>query len=415
MYRTDSGRSVETFNFTQADINLKRIVYRHTAKYMQYQEYDFFKFEAVADYAPYRLKSVFNIVISLTSSQPGGIDKYVKISNLLSREGSNSTLSSRNINISGIIDFLTYGPASGLMNELPMLRVKLISVPDHGTLLLRGKMLSKGDSFTQNDVEAGVVVYSHDHSDSTEDKVKLAVFLLPDLSGQRDLKVYETSMNISITPVNDKKPFLVTKTPSMVVVRGQSKILTKDMLEVQDPDTEPKDIRFTMLDSGLQGRLVYANSPSLPISTFSQQDINDGRVMYVHDGATSQTQFYFSVTDGRYQPRETGLSRHFRIHVIPLSLELKNQSLICLEQGTTTAIITSANMGVHSNGDRQRILYTIKEKPKAGQLLVEDNPADSFYQVGLFLYLIPIFATFTTFTTKILSIFNIGKRTFMLL
>ena len=413
MYRTDSGRSVETFNFTQADINLERIVYRHTAKYMQYQEYDFFKFEAVADYAPYRLKSVFNIVISLTSSQPGGIDKYVKISNLLSREGSNSTLSSRNINISGIIDFLTYGPASGLMNELPMLRVKLISVPDHGTLLLRGKMLSKGDSFTQNDVEAGVVVYSHDHSDSTEDKVKLAVFLLPDLSGQRDLKVYETSMNISITPVNDKKPFLVTKTPSMVVVRGQSKILTKDMLEVQDPDTEPKDIRFTMLDSGLQGRLVYANSPSLPISTFSQQDINDGRVMYVHDGATSQTQFYFSVTDGRYQPRETGLSRHFRIHVIPLSLELKNQSLICLEQGTTTAIITSANMGVHSNGDRQRILYTIKEKPKAGQLLVEDNPADSFYQVGLFLYLIPIFAT--TFTTKILSIYNIGKRTCMLL
>ena len=38
-------------------------------------------------------------------------------------------------------------------------------------------------------------------------------------------------------------------------------------------------------------------------------------------------------------------------------------------------------MGVHSNGDRQRILYTVKEKPGAGQLLVEDNPADSFYQV----------------------------------
>ena len=342
MYKTLSGRMMETFNFTQADINENRLFYRHTSKYMQLKEYDFFKFEAVADYAPYRLKSVFNIVISLTASGGGtgphntGIHKYVKISNLLSREGSNTTLSSRNVNISGIIDFLTYGPASGLMNEMPILRIKLRSVPEHGTMTLRRKMMGKGDTFTQNDVEAGVVVYSHDHSDSLTDKIGLAVYLLPDMTGLRDLKVYETTMNVSITPVNDKKPYLVTKTPSMVVVRGQSKILTKDMLEVADPDTPPKDIRYTMLDSGLQGRLVYATSVSLPISTFSQKDINDGRVMYVHDGATSQTQFYFSVTDGRYQPRETGLSRHFRIHVIPLSLELKNHSTICLEQGTTT-------------------------------------------------------------------------------
>merc|ERR1719474_2381446 len=158
--------------------------------------------------------------------------------------------------------------------------------------------------------------------------------------------LYQSQLNVTIVPLNDRMPFLVTKNPSMVVVRGQSKSINRDMLEVEDPDTDPVDIRFN-----------------------------------IHDGASSQTQFYFSATDGRFQPRETGLSRHFRIHVIPLTLELRNKTTISLDQGTTTAFITNHNMGAATNGDRKQTKYRLIEKPKAGKLLVEDKQTNIFLQV----------------------------------
>merc|ERR1719474_1577228 len=224
--------------------------------------------------------------------------------------------------------------------------------------------------------------------------------------------LYQSQLNVTIVPLNDRMPFLVTKNPSMVVVRGQSKSINRDMLEVEDPDTDPVDIRFNILDNGLQGKLVYADQTSRTITTFSQQDVNDEKVFYIHDGASSQTQFYFSATDGRFQPRETGLSRHFRIHVIPLTLELRNKTTISLDQGTTTAIITNKNMGAFSNGDRKQTKYRLIEKPKAGKLLVEDKQTNIFLQVNVdreeFVYM----QTDMTFSNDsfIAEITNLDKR-----
>lgn len=372
---------MDTHNFTQENINSHRIFYKHEAPFKHLQEYDSFSFEAVADYAPYRLKSVFNIVITLASEQPGGIDRYIKISPVVCPEGGNVTVYPRNLNTTGILEFLRTGPGISLPNNIPPLRIRLTSTPLRGKLTLREGAAKQGDSFTQLDLDNGRLIYSHDHSDTLSDRVGIAVYLVGDLSGTQDILVYQSQLNISITPVNDRMPFLVTKNPGMVVVRGQSKLINRDMLEIQDPDTEPRDIRYTVLDSGLQGRLVYTDQPAAPILQFSQQDINQGRLLYLHDGASTQTQFYFSATDGRFQPRETGLSRHFRIHVVPLTLDLQNRTVIRLDQGTTTAIIANTNMGAASNGDRDQIRYTVTRRPGAGQLLVEDRPADVFYQV----------------------------------
>lgn len=69
----------------------------------------------------------------------------------------------------------------------------------------------------------------------------------------------------------------------------------------------------------------------------------------------------------------------------PYMTNIKNAKFyeikIRIFQGTTTAILTNRNLGASSNGDRNRILYRITRKPEAGQLLVEDKPADVFSQV----------------------------------
>merc|ERR1719471_2276363 len=268
---------------------------------------------------------------------------------------------------------------------MPVLRLRFTNTPLRGVLSLGNQVVSEGMYFSQRDIDMGLLKYSHDHSDSTLDRIGVAVFLTGDSVGSpgKDLLVFETSLNVSITPVNDRMPFLVTKNPSMVVVRGQAKVINADMLEVRDQDTGPEDIIYTILDNSLQGKIVFRDRLSHSVTRFTQKDVNDDRVLYLHDGSSPQTQFYFSVTDGRFQPRETGLSRHFRIHVIPLTLSVENHTSISLEQGTTTAFITNRNMGAGTNGRREDIQYTITVPPRGGQLLVEDRHAEVFWQTNI--------------------------------
>ena len=341
LYLNDGGRYQEVQNFTQSNINTSRIFYRHEKAFNNLKDYDSFNFEAMADYAPYRYKATFNIGISVTSMIPGGMDRYLALSPVICLEGGNITILSQNLNTTGIIDFIQQGRGVPL-STAPQLNIVFRSVPLHGQLHLGIRLARVGDSFGQRDVDRGQIRYSHDHSDSLQDRVGLAVYLVPEGQGKgiKDLLVWTGNLNISITPVNDRMPHLVTKNPSMVVVRGQTKTITRDMLEVKDPDTVSQAIVYTILDNSLQGRIVFKEKTSHSIQHFSQADINENRVIYLHDGSSAQTQFYFSVSDGRFQPRETGLSRHFRIHVIPLTLAMANYSDIVVQQGTTTAFIT---------------------------------------------------------------------------
>lgn len=385
LFLGSDGGYQEVTNFTQANINNSRVFYRHEKPFNELKAYDTFTFEAMADYAPYRLKSKFNIVISVTSMISGGIDRYISISPVTCQEGGNVTIYPQNLNTTGIIEFIQRGRGVALGPGPPHLRLKFAASPLRGQLSLGVRQVRTGDTFTQMDVDRGLLRYSHDHSDSTADRVGLAVYLAAKSAngGTKDLLVWEGQLNITVTPVNDRMPHLVTKSPSMVVVRGQTKVLSRDMLEVRDPDTLPKDILYTVMDNSLQGKMVFKERLTHSISHFTQADINSERVLYQHDGSSAQTQFYFSVTDGRFQPRETGLSRHFRIHVIPLTLVLQNYSAITVQQGTTTAFITSTNLGATTNGRKDDIQYTVTIPPKGGQLLVEDRPAEVFWQINV--------------------------------
>ena len=387
LYLSDNGQYEEIQNFTQVNLNTSRIFYRHEKPFSQLQDFDFFNFEAMADYAPYRLKSVFNIVISVSAMMPGGIDRYTTVKDVTCQEGGNVTIYPQNLNTTGIVSFIRSGSGIPLGGPggLPQLRLQFTRTPLRGKLRLASKVVTEGSYFSQRDVDMGLVRYSHDHSDSTEDRLGLAVFLVGASVGipGKDILVLRTQLNVTITPVNDRMPHLVTKNPSVVVVRGQSKTINADMLEVRDPDTAPANIIYTILDNSLQGKIVFRDRSSHTVTRFTQKDINDDRVLYLHDGSSAQTQFYFSVTDGRFQPRETGLSRHFRIHVIPLTLSMANHSAAVLEQGTTTAYLTRANMGVATNGRRDNVQYTVTIPPRGGQLLVEDRPAEVFWQINI--------------------------------
>jgi hypothetical protein len=168
----------------------------------------------------------------------------------------------------------------------------------------------------------------------------------------------------------------VTDNPSMTVVQRQSKALTSEVLYAEDPDNSPDEIVYDVINSPVNGRLVFAENLTLNIVYFTQADINRERVVYIHDGTLKTIDFYFRVSDGKFQP----VHRHFRIHIIPLEIKLVNRTVIPIQQGTRMAYISSANMGVATNGQRSYTFYNVTHRPQGGQIFMNDAPASVFSQ-----------------------------------
>ena len=98
---------------------------------------------------------------------------------------------------------------------------------------------------------------------------------------------------------------------------------------------------YEIVNSPSHGHLVFAENITLPIKRFTQADVNRKRVIYFHSsgsggqrgrggggGRLKPDDFYFKVSDGQHDP----VYRHFRIHIIPLELNLANLTAIQIQQ-----------------------------------------------------------------------------------
>ena len=60
----------------------------------------------------------------------------------------------------------------------------------------------------------------------------------------------------------------------------------------------PESTTYTVLSDPGRGFLAFSSDPDMAIDSFTQQDINEGNLIYVHDGSeTSADQFRFIVID----------------------------------------------------------------------------------------------------------------------
>ena len=56
---------------------------------------------------------------------------------------------------------------------------------------------------------------------------------------------------------------------------------------------------YSVTAAPINGQLELTTNPTVAITTFTQDDINNSRLIYVHDGSeTTNDSFDFSVDDG---------------------------------------------------------------------------------------------------------------------
>lgn len=81
------------------------------------------------------------------------------------------------------------------------------------------------------------------------------------------------------------------------VNRGRSVKITLSDLTALDPDDKADDLTFSVSNAS-GGFLTLAAAPGLPVTSFSQADLQDGRVYFAHDGGGSdRAAFDVMVTD----------------------------------------------------------------------------------------------------------------------
>ncbi len=132
------------------------------------------------------------------------------------------------------------------------------------------------DSFTQAQIDAGEVYYTHtgDGDDSFEFSVT---------DGIDTIGTYSYAITINQPPERGNNAGLTLPANSTAVI-------TSDLLSVTDADDPPDKLIYTVTQFPANGTLSLG-------STFSQADINNLQLTYTHTG-TEADLFKFVVTDG---------------------------------------------------------------------------------------------------------------------
>lgn len=104
----------------------------------------------------------------------------------------------------------------------------------------------------------------------------------------------QTTFDVTILPVND--PPQIT-TNALAISEGGTVTLSGSNLTSTDADSPNGSLQYTV--SNVQnGFFALTASPTMPITSFAQNDVNTGKVVFVHDGSEFAPSYEVTVSDG---------------------------------------------------------------------------------------------------------------------
>ncbi|XP_055851625.1 chondroitin sulfate proteoglycan 4 [Episyrphus balteatus] len=363
----ENGHTAQVNEFTQEDIDNGRIFYEHTAVILELRVNDSFYFDIIAEESDRLFNQKFNIEISVSS---GGLLRFLPVPQITVDEGGIAPI---RLDFTKIYEYLK--TRAGINNA--EVYIEVLKKPNHGQIGVGNDMKSE-HRISTTDFSKKNVFYEHDHTDTLEDEIFMSVYL-----SQGIIFLCNLSIPVTVTPINDQPFKLMTHAPQMVVVESENRTITKQMLLTEDKDTAPEDIFYEVTSGPTLGVLKKTSSDEeaqeliVHSNQFTQADINNNRITYVHFGAPQSTTFCFTVTDGHFDPAY----EIFTIKVDPITiLPTDKQTPVLVPQGGTTATLQVINIGLKTNVKQHRLLYNITNSPLYGIIVLKHQPTLRFTQ-----------------------------------
>lgn len=341
--------------FTQDDLENGRIFYEHTSPMVELRTNDSFFFDVNALFAPSLIDQVFNIEISVSS---GGLLKFLPNIKIEVDEGD---LAPIHLDLSRVLEYLETRVAI----QSPELYVETYP-PAHGIIKT---MDSRKDvnRFSLIDFHSNKIFYHHDHSDTIEDKISMAVYLLVG-----NIFLCNITIPVTIRPKNDQPFYLVTTSPRISVIEGENKTITNADLLTEDADTLPDGIMYDIISNPMHGILQkisdegYVQNIVSYGNQFTQGDVNSNRIIYTHSGSPESTTFTFKVWDGEFKPAyETFSIKILPIQIVPPTIPAEPLNV---QQGSNFGNLEVKHVPIETNVQKNRLIYNITKLPTGGVL-----------------------------------------------
>lgn len=200
-------------------------------------------------------------------------------------------------------------------------------------------------SFTQADINNGLIQFVHNGSENSPSyAVSVSDGIAP--------ATVPTTVSIgSFTNVNDA-PVLATNTLS--ITEGGTVTLSAVNLSTTDPDTSTTELTYTV--SNIAGGQFKLNG--VAATSFTQDDINNGKVQFVHDGGETAPSYAVSVSDGialATTPTTVNIGTFSNVNDSPI---LATNTLSITEGATV--VLSSSNLNViDPDNTPAQLIYSI--------------------------------------------------------
>lgn len=180
-----------------------------------------------------------------------------------------------------------------VLQDFSFLYFNVTTLPNHGTICKYTHQFYEESvtMFTSTNLNSGEVHYCHDDSESHADSFQVLIFTKKELNFQ-----YVANLKVDIKLKNDNEPFLVTNKP-LLVVRGATKIISKDTLTYLDIDLDTTSNEIVYRNVAASNGWIYFYGRET--NKFTQEQINSNLISFKHNGKLSANgNITFVVTDG---------------------------------------------------------------------------------------------------------------------
>ena len=266
------------------------------------------------------------------------------------------------------IDIITDYNSVGLRPSDIIFRV--VSPPKHGEIQLNNGSPRGQPVFSLQDLQASRVSYVHDGSEGATDSVALELEFthLPEEAPSNLAMRYGFVLIVKVAAWNDRPVIILPEEDTLILVENTQVKITPKILNVLDKDDGEQSLEYTIdypsdFDTG-----YFEISDHLGvrarITKFTQEDINEGRVQYIHRGSLV-CQIGLQVSDGKDSSEAVTLL----VHAVPLELRIVRNSGIRVPPGGG-GLIYKDNLTFATNAPNQDIdiRYEIIEPPYNGEV-----------------------------------------------
>ncbi|XP_029289259.1 chondroitin sulfate proteoglycan 4 [Cottoperca gobio] len=232
--------------------------------------------------------------------------------------------------------------------------------------------------FSNEDLHFERLIYKHDGSKTSSDEFHFSVFD-QGVENSDNEETVSGVFRISIQSKNEHAPERVVDKFLNIVRHGQ-RLLTTDVIQFKDDDSGFNDTQIVYAREGiLSGNIVSTSNPSQPLFRFTQADLRDKNILFIHHGADRE-RFSLQVSDGFH--KTTAL---LEIQAGEPYLRVVNNTMIVIDHGSTKTLNTTllsadSNMDIR---DDSEIKFQVTSPPGDGRIIVSGIEASEFTQEDL--------------------------------